>query len=679
MNREYFATLEPELLAKELKGKIDQWYQWCMLTGRLGRWRSAYDTYYGQKQSHKSSHISSGGEQGELSLLMANEYRNLVQHVLVMTTQSRPSFEVSTTNTDSKSLEQGILGRHLLDYYWNIGGITDIIYQALEISLVMDSSFVFTEWDVTKGEGVRPDESGQMINTGDISCTFKNPLDVIIDCTKENATGHSWQIKSDLVNKFDLAAQFPDKAEDILAVSRDFAQDNLYRFGDSVALSGSMGDTDLIRKWTFYHLKTPSVPQGRMFQFVGDNTWLFDGPLPYANLPGRRVCPSEMVSSTMGYSNMNDLLAIQDCIDAVVSAAVTNMTTCGVNNIWSKPNSNINFERLGEGMNFIESEDKPEVLIMNRLSPETFSLVNFLIQRMEAYSGVNAVSRGNTQGKDLSGSAMALLQSMSISYNSGMQRAYNQVLENVGNDIIYNLQAFGDEEMTALIAGSFDGYMVKSFTKNDIDKIKRVFVKQGNPLQDTTSGKLTLFEQLSKIPNAISNVSEGLQVLTTGRLELTYEGRQKELLSIRKEGESLSKGESVPVAFTENHQLHIDQHRYVILDPESKTNPELLQNVLTHIQEHLKVWQETDPTMIMAMGMQPFPMAPMPPMEGMPPGQGPPPMDGMQGPPPGPQGPPPEGPPQLPPQSAEPDQPRLPSMPNNPLTGKDFNTETGGL
>ena len=169
------------------------------------------------------------------------------------------------------------------------------------------------------------------------------------------------------------------------------------------------------------------------------------------------------------------------------------------------------------------------------------------------------MSRGNTEGKDLSGAAMALLQSMSISFNSGMQRAYNKVMEDVGNDIVTNLQEFGDEQMTALIAGGHDKYMVKSFSKKDLDSVKRVFVKQSNSIQDTAAGKLTLFDNLTKIPNAITRPEQAIQVMTTGRLEPVYEDRQKELLIIKEEGEMLSRGEKPQVVFTENHPLHIDQ------------------------------------------------------------------------------------------------------------------------
>lgn len=666
-NKTYFASLPPDELAKELMGKVDNYLQWCLMSGRIARWRTAFDTYYGQRDQHSSQFITAAGEQGELSFLMSNEYRNLVQHLIVLTTQNKPSFEIATTNTDSSSSEQGITGKQVLDYYWQVGQVAFAILQALEISLVMDHGWVFTEWDVSKGDPVRPDMSGNIVTSGEVVCTMRTPIGCVIDWTLESGLDHDWQMKDQLINKFDLAAQYPEKAEEIIGKDRDRTKDSIYRFGDQGLYTYNVGESPMIRMWTFYHRKTPSMPQGRMYQFLDGKTWLFDGPLPYETLPGRRVCPTEMILSTMGYSNTNDLLGLQDALDAMVSAAITNMTTAGVNNLWGKTNSNLSFERLAEGMNYMESDEKPEVLIMNRLSPEWEMLANWIISRMEAYSGINSVSRGNTEGKDLSGAAMALLQSMAIQFNSGMQRSYNKAIEDVGNDIIQNLQKFANEEKVALVIGENNKYMVKSFKSASLDKIKRVFVKQSNSIQDTTAGKMTLFDNLIKIPNAITRPEQGIQVLTTGRLEPVYEDKQKELLAIKAENEALARGVAVPVVYTENHPMHIDQHRYVILDQDSKKDPKIIQATQQHMNEHLMVWSQTDPLLLQAMGIPPFPAPPMP--------MGP---DGQ------PMAPPPGGPPQAlpPPEEAGgpvQGQPAMPNMPMNPMSGQPFNPETGGL
>lgn len=662
---QYFASLPADELAKELTGKIDAYYQWLLVSGRLGRWRMAYDTYYGQRGMHNASFITASGEQGELSLLMADEYRNLLRHLLVLTTQNKISYECAAVNTDRESIEQTIVGKDVLDYYWREAKVGQTKKLALEMSLVFDFSYVFTRWNVTKGDPIRPDLDGNMLTAGDIEASAKTPLQMCVDFTKECGTEDEWQMECDLVNKYDLAAQYPEKADDILKIKRDTSKDALYAFGDQGLLALTTQDSPLIKRWTFYHKKTPSMPQGRMYQFVDNKTWLFDGPIPYRKLPGSRVCPSEMIMSSLGYSDTNTLLSLQDALDAMVSAAVTNMTSCGVNVIAVKPNSNIDYEELTKGMGYIEAEETPEVLKLAQLSPEWFNLANWIISRMEAYSGVNAVARGNTEGKDMSGAAMALLQSMAVQFNSGMVASYNQLAEEVGNNILYHLQDFAHVEKVALIAGEHNKYMLKSFKAASIDKIQRVFARQSNSIQDTTAGKMTIAQDLMQIPGAIDTPDKYLEVVTTGNLKPLYETKQKKLIAIRDENEKLAKGLPVQVVFTEDHPTHIQEHGAVIWDPDAKSDPTVVQGVLMHIQEHLTVWQQTDPMILQSIGIPPFPVQLMGP---------------------GPQ-PTPEGqgnkdskPPQSPPEAGGPKQaPGMPGAPTNPMTGQQWNPETGGL
>ncbi len=661
MTQEYFANQDPDSLCKDLMGKIDHYYNWLMVSGRLGRWRIAFDTYYGQRDRHRSSHVTASGEKGELSFLMANEYRNLVQHLLVLATQNRPSVECAAVNTDSKSQEQAILGKQLLDYYRKEGGLDRHAKNALEIAMIMDASWVFTEWDVTKGEALRPDLNGQIVTDGDVTSRVRTPLDVIFDYTRDNGTEHEWQMVRDLVNKYDLAAQYPEKAEDIISTSRDRTRDSIYRFGDQALYGFNYIESPLVERFTFYHKKTPACKNGRMLQFLNGKCWLFDGPIPYRRLPGRRCCPTEMISSSMGYSNANDLLALQDVMDALVSSAVTNMTSAGINNIWCKPDANIDFEQLASGMNFIESDEKPEVLMLNKLSPEWFNLSNWVVSRMEAYSGVNSVARGNTEGKDFSGAAMALLQSMAIQFNSGVQQSYTQLIEDINNDALSLLQDFAKNPKLALIAGENQRYMLESFTGASLDKIQRVYVRQANSLQDTTAGKMTIADKLMSIPNAIKSADDYIQVLQTGMLQPMLEDKNKELLAIRDENEQLSKGQSVAVVAIENHPRHILGHANNIADPESKKNVQLVQSTLAHIQEHINQWKNADPVLMQALGVPPVPPQLLGPQPGM-----------M-----GPQAPQqPEGPGmgamQSPPAAGGPlpEPANQPNMPKNPLTGE---------
>jgi hypothetical protein len=672
---EYFAALEPDRLAGELQSRIDAYYNWVLTTGRLSRWRLAYDTYYGQRGGHNSSFVTPGGKKGELSFLMSNEYRNLVQHLLVMAFQSKPALECVSINTDSRAKAQAYVAKGIIEYYRRDGKISDNEHDATEISMIMDTGWVFNEWDVLLGEEVAADPTtGELVRQGDIKSRARTPLDVVIDFTKPQGQQRDWILVRDPVNKFDLGAQFKERYDEITGLGRDYTHDAIYRFGDIWQYEGGMNSPD-IDVWTFFHRRSPSMPNGRMFQFATANMHFFDGPIPYRKLPGNRICPTEQILSALGYSNTNDLLALQDVMDAMISAAVTNMTNCGVNNIWTKPSPNFDFEQLTAGMNLIESDEKPEVLILNKLPPEWFSLANFIIARMEAISGVNSVARGNTQGKDFSGAAMALLQSMAIQFNNGLVRAVNRLTEDDGNDVIMLTQDFAQEKKLGMIIGENNNYMMKEYSSKDVDGIQYVYCRQSNPVKDTTAGKLQILDKYISIPGMIKSADQVNEVVETGQLDSSTEPGRNRRLAIDMENEALIRGEVPPVVFTDNPIEHLEGHTRVFASPEDRKDPDLLGRVKQHWDQHMTVWQQTDPATLQALGIPPYPAPPPPPPGMMPPGGpgGPPGPPGPGGPPPGPGGPGggPPPPNKMPPAEGPPEQQPVvpgPSLPTNPLT-----------
>ena len=55
----------------------------------------------------------------------------------------------------------------------------------------------------------------------------------------------------------------------------------------------------------------------------------------------------------------------------------------------------------------------------------------------------------------------------------------------------------------------------------------------------------------------------------------------------------------------------------MINDPDAREDPDAITATLTHIAEHIKIWGEQSPEMLMALGMQPLPQPQVqPPIEG---------------------------------------------------------------
>ena len=161
---------------------------------------------------------------------------------------------------------------------------------------------------------------------------------------------------------------------------------------------------------------------------------------------------------------------------------------------------------------------------------------------------------------------------------------------------------------------------------------------------------------------------------------------------VKGENEKMVEGENVVVLAIDQHKQHIVSHRGILSDPDLRKDPDLVQRVLGHIQDHIKALQTTDPNLLLLLGEQSLAQGAPPPQPGgpPPPQQAPHPGPRMQGPnqhtqagmtpPPGPgakpgpgqvmQGAAPQGPPKP---------PIMPAMPQPPAPFKGTPTgPTGG-
>ena len=106
--------------------------------------------------------------------------------------------------------------------------------------------------------------------------------------------------------------------------------------------------------------------------------------------------------------------------------------------------------------------------------------------------------------------------------------------------------------------------------------------------------------------------------MNTGNLDYLTEGKMDEMMTIKGENEAMIRGEEVIAIFSDHHALHIKEHRSVLSDYTLRRDPELVQSVLDHIQEHINLLQTTDPNILSIVGEQPLAPPPQQPGAGQP-------------------------------------------------------------
>lgn len=601
---EYFAELEAEEMVSILRRKADDWFETITSNNYLDKVKRCWMAYHGASNGTDGHNITFSGEQEELVNISINHFRNIAQHLLVMITANRPAFKARASNTDYKSVVQANLANNLLDYYMRDKRLEKVLRLATESAISMGSGFIKMSWNSTTGKIYDyNEETNTPIYEGDIVFTNHTIFDIVVDSTKET-TEMDWVIVRSWKNKFDLAAKYPELSDDIRKLK---TKSELTQF----KTMGSAYDRTVdIPVYEFFHKRSESVPEGRHTIYLDDDIVIHDSPLPYRDIPLYRISPADILGTPYGYTPMFDLLAPQDAVNSLYSTVLTNQNAFGVQNIYVPRGADISLNQLGGGLNIIEGNPqagKPEALNLTETPREIFEFIKQLESVMETLSGVNSVARGNPEASLKSGNALALIQSQALEFVSGLQQQYIQLLEDIGTGMINILRDFASVPRVAAIVGEQNRTEMKEFSGDDLSEVNRVIVDVGNALAQTAAGRVQIAEQLLQMMPEQLTPQQYINIMNTGNIDTLTSAMNDELSLIRSENERLVDGRiKIQAIATDSHGLHIKEHKSVLSDPQLRQDQELTERTLQHIQDHIRLLQETDPNLLAMLGEQPL-------------------------------------------------------------------------
>lgn len=643
----YFAAQSTDELLKSLKQKIELWKRWTVSSGLQRKWSKSYDLYYGRHVAGgDNTEIQIVGEDGELTAIGVNHYRNLIKHALALTCGQKPSFDSKATNNDLESKQQARIANSVLDYYLTEKRLFRHYKQVTEYALVFKSAFLYEPWEPSLGNPYTTenvlnenneqllDENGEpvtkIIYEGDVNPSALPPWRVIFDPYLKSWNKCKWIIVVEFENKYDLATRYPELRDRILSAN-DRSNNHLYEdILDKSFFDESITGDD-IPVFNFYHLPSDTLKNGRYTKLLSDDLCLYDGAYPYRKkLPVVRMTPSEVVDSVEGYSDFEDLMVLQSAINILYSTFFTNQQAFGVQALWMPDGVNVSETALGP-LRLLKGGppgSEPKAIQLTATPPEIFKGIEFFQSGMELLSGINSVVRGDPEQSLKSGVALGRLQAMAIQFSSNLQQSWAELLEDGGTFLLNLLQDFAKTERMYSIVGKVNRSIMGTFTGDKIKDIERVTVVLGNPLSRTPSGRIELAD-LYLEKGFCKNADEYTEVMETGNLESMLVGPRARAELISLENEALMNGEQAKAMIGDKHLTHIDEHLAIIANPDIRKaelmgDPlarQIVANVTMHIQEHIDLHNTQDPIFSMIAGEpppMPMPgMAPMP-MEGQP-------------------------------------------------------------
>lgn len=652
---EYWAASDASLIGEKLTSKIQAYASDALISGLSERQHRSFRYYFGLNPSgiHATSQVLRGGENGELAQVRVNHSRALVNTLLNLIVAPKLVWQPKAVNIDYDSLRECELAAAILEYYWVERQVSRYTTRALEEAIVFAESFIHLDWQAAGGETYAHDGEAET-KTGDIRVTNIPSWDVIRDPNKQSFDACDWFIVRFPENKWDLAAQHPEQAEQILNVPAESRLD----------ATGTMktSDTDDVACHVLYHKRTPALPMGREVAFLADGTVLRDTELSYETLPLFRVSAGEITGTPYGYTSFLDILGVQELMDSLHTTIASNQDALGGQTIIVEEGTEITPEQMAGGLKVITVPPNampPKALELLRTPAEIFTHLANLQKQQELLFGLNSVVRGEPQSGELSGSALALLQSQALQQSSTLQANYLRLVQTVGSSLLEIIKARADVPRQVALVGKSSSFLVTDveYDRTSLQRVKKVQVDIGNPLSQTPAGRIEMAKELLNT-GLIKTAEQYMMVLQTGRLEPLTQSLSHELLLIKSENEQLARGEIPPTIAIDDHMLHAREHRGVLANPEARRNPEVVQAVLNHLAEHEDLLYTTSPATLAMVGVPP-PMVPPP---------------GAMGPqaPGGPAGAPPGQVPGGP-------QPEMPREPTNPATGQEWNaTDAGG-
>jgi hypothetical protein len=306
----------------------------------------------------------------------------------------------------------------------------------------------------------------------------------------------------------------------------------------------------------------------------------------------------------LGDSPITSLVSIQQGIDALYGAVLSNNLNYSKQSIWSP--SPVQVERLSEGFSNVVSAQEPKALQLVASSPETYKLIEALQSQQQVLSGIGNVARSNPEASLKSGTSLALMLSIAVQHVDSVQKAYATAVGELASIVIANHQKFASEPRLIEIGGVSKKSFVKSFTGEDLEGITRVACDVGNPLTQNMAGRMEMTNNMMQM-GVLKDPKLVVEFLRTGQTDSLTEDQFKDSILTRLENEMMIRGEAPMVMNTDNHPQHILEHKDIANDPEIRKNPQLMEILSQHIIDHLDANKNMDIDLAAILGLMPLP------------------------------------------------------------------------
>lgn len=638
-SRTYWLTRTGGEFVEAYKKKRANYYAAAEAKGLRRMWEIAYCQYYGLNPNAlgdmATQTLAFVGANNEFLRFRINELRSFIKQQISMVLGERAAFKAMGVNTDYSTLAQIQSSDQVIGYLYQTGSGDHLERDAFEANAVCGMGAAHVRWDWDGGDELdielpHPDgamvydfQTGQPVpetistraRSGMPTASCHYPWESPCDPAVRGRNKHAWRSIRERVCKYELAAEYPEFAEELYAMQ--FAHDD-YTVHQLFGLNLNNSNDDDIMLDHVYVAPCKLLPRGR-YLGIAQDLILWDEESPIDGIPIVDFCTSRYMGSQFAYCDNWDLIAVQEMRDQLCSDAASNFTKFGRPMIVADEGLQLDQRLLSRG-HYIwtkpPTSDPPSAVEIKPMPPGFMDFLTYLHARDESITQQNSVTRGNPDKNITSGQMAALFHSNSLEFRNIDQAELYAFRKELANMYLDMVRRYAQAPFLAEVAGASERPYLKEISKESLSGIKRVLIEPVSSLSKSTAGRLTVAEILMKVedPRMRAALLKGIETGQWG--DLCKKERNSDI-RITWENEQLSRGVPCRVLATDNPFEHLPGHLSDIdsRSEELNANPAAAQAYLEHCMEHLNQYGMLNPNLARVLGI-PSPL----PLQGTPAG-----------------------------------------------------------
>lgn len=610
----YFAMLEGQELTSALIERVRRYQRHILSSGYYALGVKSVQFIQGMDaKGYSSAELRRRGPRGEYTSIKVPHYASLFNNFIANLNGQRVVLDPQPGSEEWQASEQARRAKGVLEDELD-SGLEETLLEAVDNAVQMGMAWTVVDFDPEAGPSLMPDpDTGAPVHGGALTYHTYQPQDYAFDVEARGPKDIHWGIGRRWWEGHDLAAAFPDKAQEILSTR---GGSSLEREVDiQAATMPGVGTDPMIRTrvplYEFRHAPTPACPNGRIAWFLSSGTLLFATDLPFVDAEGtRRMCVRRLALKTIkgtafGFTPLWLLMALQEAQDMLASIELTNYRAHGVGLILNPRGSDITPRKVAMGLSVLDHTPnlKPELANFTTQPIDIAGAQERTVGAMQNIVNVSAIDRGDPPASLKSGSALLFVKATTAQAMQPYMNTMAKHHEGVGEDYLFVFAVFVRYKKPVRVRGEL-AERTEEVSGEDIGGVSRVKLQLGNPLTRSLAGQIQIATDL--MMNKLISKDEYLEIMGGGGIDKMLKATSTQQTLLEQENSWLRVGKLPVVAPTDNHPFHITRHAVELNSQQARQNPAQRQTILQHIQQHLDAWRQAtmmNPGLLEALGI----------------------------------------------------------------------------